>query len=90
MINANGNAAVPVARGRDRPLGCRVEADHGLDGQRPAVSACPDLTLLRERGHTYAEIGLFDGQVPDITTLVNTTLVAGLYDADGTVIWPVA
>ena len=36
MINANGNALAPVARGRDRPLGCRVEADRRFDGQRPA------------------------------------------------------
>ena len=48
----------------------------------------PDITLLEKEVSTYADIGLFDGQVPDIATLVNTTLVASLYNAEGTVIWP--
>jgi len=38
--------------------------------------------------NTYAGIGLFDGQVPDITTILNTTLVKSLYDDTKKVIWP--
>ena len=37
---------------------------------------------------TYAEIGLFDGEVPDISTLVDTTLVQRVYDSAGAIIWP--
>ena len=48
----------------------------------------PDTTLLENEVTTYADIGLFDGRVPDLTTLVNLTLVAGVYDDSATVIWP--
>jgi ABC-type nitrate/sulfonate/bicarbonate transport system substrate-binding protein len=37
---------------------------------------------------TYAKIGLFDGKVPDITSMFNADLVKGLYDTGGKVIWP--
>jgi len=48
----------------------------------------PDEALLTKEVTTYADIGLFDGRVPDISTIVNTTLVAGLYDDNAKVIWP--
>ena len=50
----------------------------------------PDIKLLDKEVNAYAAIGLFDGQVPDITTLVNTTMVQGVYDDAGHVIWPPA
>ncbi|MGZ4807150.1 MAG: hypothetical protein ACXV5U_12280, partial [Ilumatobacteraceae bacterium] len=48
----------------------------------------PDINLLQTEVKTYADIGLFDGQVPDLTTLVDTTLVQNVYDSSGKVIWP--
>ncbi|MEZ5251870.1 MAG: hypothetical protein R2713_22495 [Ilumatobacteraceae bacterium] len=36
----------------------------------------------------YAEIGLFGGEVPDITPYVDTALIGGVYAGDRTVIWP--
>ncbi|MEY2524221.1 MAG: hypothetical protein QOJ66_2786, partial [Ilumatobacteraceae bacterium] len=48
----------------------------------------PDPDLLQNEVNTYAGIGLFDGQVPDSTTILNTTLVKSLYDDTKKVIWP--
>ena len=48
----------------------------------------PDPKLLQNEVNTYTDIGLFDGQVPDITTILNTTLVKSLYDDNAKVIWP--
>ena len=50
----------------------------------------PDPKLLENEVTTYADIGLFDGRVPEIETLINLTLVAGLYDDNAKVIWPSA
>ncbi|HAP74509.1 MAG TPA: hypothetical protein DCR14_00310 [Acidimicrobiaceae bacterium] len=38
----------------------------------------------------YAEIGLFNGEVPLIDTMVDPTVLAGVYADDGTLIWPAA
>ena len=48
----------------------------------------PDPKLLQNEVATYTDIGLFDGQVPDITTILNTTLVKSIYDDSKAVIWP--
>jgi ABC-type nitrate/sulfonate/bicarbonate transport system substrate-binding protein len=87
MINANGNALFLSPEGEVARWGVesKLIADSTASDMPIGV---PDTKLLEQEVTTYAEIGLFNGQVPDITTLVDTTLVQGLYDADGAVIWP--
>ncbi len=36
----------------------------------------------------YAEIGLFGGEVPLIDTLVDVSVLEGVYDDAGKLIWP--
>ena len=36
----------------------------------------------------YAAVGLFDGKAPDISTMVDPSIVAGIYDTSETLIWP--
>ena len=87
MINANGNANHLSPDGEIARWG----VESGLISNSTASDlpiGVPDPKLLEQEVNTYAEIGLFDGQVPDITTLVDTTLVKGLYGTDGKVIWP--
>ena len=87
MINANGNALFLSPEGEVARWG--VESKLISDSTASDLPiGVPDTKLLEQEVNTYADIGLFDGQVPDITTLVNTTLVAGLYDAGAKVIWP--
>jgi len=87
MINASGNASHLSPEGEVARWGAesKLVADSTASNLPIGV---PDTKLLTQEVTTYAKIGLFDGQVPDISTLVNTTLVAGLYDADAKVIWP--
>jgi hypothetical protein len=44
--------------------------------------------LLTKELNTYADIGLFDGVVPDISTILDDSVVKGLYDDNAKVIWP--
>jgi ABC-type nitrate/sulfonate/bicarbonate transport system substrate-binding protein len=87
MINANGNALFLSPEGEIARWGVESKLISASTVSDLPIGV-PDTTLLEKEVSTYAEIGLFDGQVPDIATLVNTTLVAGLYDGEGTVIWP--
>jgi hypothetical protein len=50
----------------------------------------PDPKLLEQEVNTYAEIGLFDAQVPDITSILDEALVKALYDDNAKIIWPAA
>jgi ABC-type nitrate/sulfonate/bicarbonate transport system substrate-binding protein len=87
MINANGNALFLSPDGEI----ARWAVESKLISDSTASDlpiGVPDSALLEREVNTYADIGLFDGQVPDITTVVNTTLVAGLYDDNAKVIWP--
>jgi NitT/TauT family transport system substrate-binding protein len=87
MINANGNALFLSPDGEIARWG--VESKLIKDSTASDLPiGVPDPKLLDNEVKTYAGIGLFDGQVPDISTVVNTTLVAGLYDANGKIIWP--
>jgi hypothetical protein len=54
----------------------------------PLPFGVPDPALLTKEVDTYADIGLFDGQVPDISTILDDSLVKDLYDANAKVIWP--
>ncbi len=87
MINANGNALFLSPEGEI----ARWDVESMLLTDSTASDlpiGVPDTKLLNEEVTTYAEIGLFDGEVPDLTTLVNVALVQGLYDADAKIIWP--
>jgi ABC-type nitrate/sulfonate/bicarbonate transport system substrate-binding protein len=88
MINANGNAAFLTPDGEIARWG----AESKLVAASTTVSnlpiGVPDIKLLETEVKTYADIGLFDGQVPDLTTLVDTKLVQGIYDSSRQVIWP--
>ncbi len=87
MINANGNAAYLSPEGEIARWDVESKLVTGSTSSDLPYGV-PDLTLLQQEVDTYAEIGLFDGQIPDITTILNTTMVAGLYDDTGKVIWP--
>ena len=87
MINANGNALFLSPEGEIARWGVESKLVTGSSGSDLPIGA-PDIKLLENEVTTYAEIGLFDGRVPDITTLVNTTIVQSLYDSSGKVIWP--
>jgi NitT/TauT family transport system substrate-binding protein len=87
MINANGNASHLSPEGEVARW--KVESDliEHTGGSDLPIGA-PDPALLQKEVDTYADIGLFDGIVPDISTILNDTLVRGLYGDTGKVIWP--
>jgi len=87
MINANGNANHLSADGEI----ARWNVESGLilnSKASPLPFGVPDPALLTKEVNTYADIGLFDGQVPDITTILDDSLVKDLYDDNAKVIWP--
>jgi ABC-type nitrate/sulfonate/bicarbonate transport system substrate-binding protein len=88
LINANGNPNFLSPEGEE----FRWTTDAAQivsttpDGVGPGV---PDPVGLQAELDAYAEVGLFgDSTVPDAAAVLGTDLVAGVYDADGTVIWP--
>ena len=89
MINASGNAAHLSPDGEIARWDVESKLITGSTASKLPLGV-PDMTLLQQEVTTYAEVGLFDGKVPDITTMVNNTLVAGLYDSGSKVIWPSA
>jgi NitT/TauT family transport system substrate-binding protein len=88
-INANGNALFLSPEGETARWGVESKLISESTASDLPIGV-PDEKLLENEVTTYADIGLFDGRVPDITTLVNPTLVAGLYDDNDKVIWPAA
>lgn len=48
----------------------------------------PDADRLREEVETYAEIGLYGGDAPDISGAFDPDVLAGVYDSEQQVIWP--
>jgi len=87
MINANGNAQHLSPDGEIARWGVESKLITGSTASELPIGV-PDTALLQNEVKTYAGIGLFDGQVPDISTMVDTTLTKSLYDSSGTVIWP--
>lgn len=84
-INANGGAF-----GRDGEL-ARWKAESTLIKNSSTPAAPPgslDVPALTEELETLAAIGLFDGQVPLLDSLIDVALIGRLYDSTGTVIWP--
>jgi NitT/TauT family transport system substrate-binding protein len=87
MINANGNAAHLSPESESARW--KVEADLIMNaGGSNLPIAAPDPHLLQREVETYADIGLFGGIAPDISRILNDTLLRGLYDDSGKVIWP--
>jgi NitT/TauT family transport system substrate-binding protein len=87
MINANGNANHLSADGEI----ARWDVESGLilnSKASPLPFGVPDSALLTKELNTYADIGLFDGVVPDISTILDDSVVKGLYDDNAKVIWP--
>ena len=87
MINANGNALFLSPEGEIARWNVESKLISGSTASDLPIGV-PDPKLLEQEVTAYAEIGLFDGKVPDISTVVNTTLVKGLYDSTGKVVWP--
>jgi len=86
FINANGNAMFLSPEGEAARWG--VESQLVVDTNTATPLGVPEIDLLVNEVTVYADIGLFDGAAPDITPYVDTSLISGVYDADGTVIWP--
>lgn len=86
FINANGNAMFLSPEGETARWA--VESQLVADSNPSPAVGTPDLAGLTNEVTTYAGIGLFGGTVPDITPYVDVTVVAAVYDDDGTVIWP--
>jgi NitT/TauT family transport system substrate-binding protein len=86
-INANGNALFLSPTGETARWG--VESKLVND----AVTATAPLGLplvdeLKAEVATYASVGLFDGKTPDISTMVDPSVLKALYDTKGSLIWP--
>ena len=86
-INANGNAIFLTPEGEI--------ARWAVESQLVAAGATADAPLgmplidaLTHEVTVYAEIGLFGGEVPLIDTLVDVSILEGVYADDGTLIWP--
>lgn len=86
-INANGNAVFVTPEGE----AARWGVESGLVASGVTAEAPLGLPLIEELLNevtVYAEIGLFGGEVPFIDTLVDVSVLEGVYDDDGTLIWP--
>jgi ABC-type nitrate/sulfonate/bicarbonate transport system substrate-binding protein len=86
-INANGNALFlsPAGETARWAVESKLVAD-GVTADAPL--GLPLVDALKAEVSTYASVGLFDGKTPDISTMVDPSVVKSLYDAKGTLIWP--
>lgn len=88
-INANGNALFLSPEGEIARWG--VESKLVDEGVTPAAPlGLPLVDQLTEEVTAYAEIGLFDGVPPVIDTMVDPSVLQGIYDDTGALIWPTA
>lgn len=86
-INANGNAVFVTPEGEAARWG--VESELVASGVTAAAPlGLPLIEELLNEVTVYAQIGLFGGEVPFIDTLVDVSVLEGIYDDDGTLIWP--
>ena len=89
LLNANGNAMYLSLEGELARWGVESQLV-AQDVTAAAPLGVPQLDLLTAELTTYASIGLFDGSAPDASGYVDTRLLASLYSADGTLVWPAA
>ncbi len=95
---AAAQVAVDAIEANDNPLFLspdgeaarwRVESqlvDDSIEPGKPA--GLPLLDELTAEVTEYAAIGLFDGIAPDISTMVDDSVLSAIYDSSGLVIWP--
>ena len=86
-LNASGNAAFFTPEGE----AARWAVQANLLEKSVTPEAPLGLPLIDELVHeltVYAQVGLFDGVVPVIDTLVDVSVLEGVYDNTGTLIWP--
>ena len=86
LINANGNAMFLSPEGERARWA--VESRLVVETNTATPLGVPEPALLQAEVDTHAGIGLFGGTAPTITPYVDVDTIAGVYDADGTVIWP--
>jgi len=55
---------------------------------RDGALGLPVLERLEDEVRTYAGIGFYDGDTPDISDAVDADVLAGIYGSDRQVIWP--
>ncbi len=86
-INANGNAVFVTPEGE--------AARWAVESALVAGAVTPDAPLglpladeLLNEVTVYAQTGLFGGEVPVIDTLLDVSVLQGVYDNTGTLIWP--
>ena len=88
-INAGGNALFLSPEGEIARWGVESKlVDDTVTASAPL--GLPLIDQLTREVTTYAEIGLFDGVPPVIDTMIDASLLEGVYDDTGTVIWPAA
>ena len=86
-LNASGNALFLSPEGETARW--LVESKLVADtASAEAPLGMPLFEELTDEVTTYAEIGLFDGVPPIIDTMVDASVLDGVYDDTGTVIWP--
>ena len=86
-INANGNAVFVTPEGEAARWA--VESDLVTQGVKPgAPLGLPLVDQLLNEVTVYAASGLFGGEVPVIDTLVDDSVLLGVYDDNGILIWP--
>lgn len=86
-LNASGSAAFFTPEGE----ASRWEVQARLLQESATPEAPLGLPLIDELINeltVYASVGLFGGEVPLIDTLVDASVLDGVYDDDGTLIWP--
>ncbi|MFZ9629907.1 MAG: ABC transporter substrate-binding protein [Ilumatobacteraceae bacterium] len=85
-INSGDNAMYLSAESETARWG----VESALVAERVAADAplgVPLPDLLQDEVEAYAAVGLFDGSAPDITSMVDATVVGDLYDG-GALVWP--
>lgn len=88
-INANGNALFLSPDGEIARWGVESKlVDEGVTAADPL--GLPLVDQLTQEVTAYAEIGLFDGVPPVIDTMVDASVLEGIYDDTGALIWPSA
>ncbi len=86
-LNASGNALFLSPKGEVARWGVESKL---VEGSRSAAAplGLPLVDELSAEVTAYAKIGLFDGIPPDIDSMVDASVLDGVYDDTGTVIWP--
>ena len=86
-INANGNALFLSPDGEIARWGVESQlVEQAVTADAPL--GLPLIDLLTEEVTVYTEIGLFNGLLPVIDTMVDPTVLRSVYDAAGSLIWP--